>query len=191
MILDLEDDVLAQDYIKAIKQQEHVLWEGRMVPIAIKSTFFKNEILLIVNLILLFIGLSISTFLPYFGFSLIVLAVLLGAYLFYLDKQQKVTQYYKLKHNKYIITPKQCIFIHWYQQQIHINTLAAASIQKVRTYRNPNGEISVVFHTKQAIDFEMAYYIDNEKTDSIGFINIGQQAQKITKIIREQVLRER
>ncbi|MBL4651172.1 MAG: hypothetical protein JKY03_15690 [Aureispira sp.] len=96
----------------------------------------------------------------------------------------------KLKYNRYLVTSKQCIFIHWYQQQIHINTLAANSIQKVQTDRNSNGEISVIFHTKQAVNFEMSYYIDNQKTDSIGFVNIGQQANKITKIIRAQVLRE-
>jgi hypothetical protein len=190
MILDLEDYALAEDYIKTIKQEEIVLWEGRMAPIGVKSILLKNEILLIITLLLLLIGLSIATFSPPFGYTLIILAALLGSYLFYLHQQQEITQYYKLKHSRYIVTPKQCVFIHWYQQQIHINTLLASSIQKVQTDRNSNGEISVIFHTKQAADFEMSYFIDNEKTDSIGFINIGQQANKITQIIRKKVLRE-
>jgi hypothetical protein len=75
-----------------------------------------------------------------------------------LQKQQKATQYYKLKHNKYLVTPKRCVVIHWYQDQIHINTVSATSIQKVQTYRSPNGEISVLFDTKPSSDFEMAYY---------------------------------
>lgn len=190
MILAPEDYALALDYIKAIKQQETVLWEGRMVPINIKSKPQVNEILLIINLILFSVGLSITVFSPVLGFALITISVLLSRYLFSLNKQQKATQYNKLKYNRYLVTYKQCIFIHWYQHQIHINTLAANSIQKVQTHRNPNGEISVNFHTKQALDFEMSYYIDNQDTDFIGFLNIGQQANRVTKIIREQVLRE-
>lgn len=190
MILDQEDYALVSAYIKAIKQQETVLWEGRMTPIDIKNTLPKDEVLLIINLVLLLIGLSIASFLPLFGFVLIIGSVLLFRYLFNLQKQQKATQYYKLKHSKYLVTPKRCVVIHWYQDQIHINTVSATSIQKVQTYRTPNGEISVLFDTKPSSDFEMAYYIDNAKTDSIGFINIGRQANQITTLIREQVLKE-
>jgi hypothetical protein len=190
MILAPEDYALAQDYIKAIKQQETVLWEGRMIPLDIKSTPQVDEILLIISLILFSVGLSITVFSPALGLGLIISSVLLSSYLFSINKQQKATQYNKLKYNRYLITSKQCIFIHWHQHQIHINTLASNSIKKVQTHRNPNGEISVNFSTKQAVDFEMSYYIDNQNTDFIGFLNIGQQATKVTKIIREQVLRE-
>jgi hypothetical protein len=190
MILASEDHALAQDYIKVIKQQEQVLWEGRMYPIEIKSAPQIDEILIIVNLILISVGLSILTFSLVFGGILIALSLLLSTYLFLVNKKQKDTQYYKLKHNRYLVTPKKCIFIHWYQQEIHINTLAANSIQKVKTDRNSNGEISVIFHTKHAVDFNMSNYIDNEKMTSVGFINVGQEANKITKIIREQLLRE-
>lgn len=191
MILAPEDHTLAKDYIRTIKQQETVLWEGRMVPVEIKNAPQIDEILLIINLILFSIGLSIITFSPSFGGILILLSILLATYLFLINKQQKDTQYDKLKHSRYLVTPKQCIFIHWHQQEIHINTLSANSIQKVQTYRNSNGETSVIFHTKQAVDFEMSYYVDNEKTDSVGFINIGQDANKVVKIIREKLLRER
>lgn len=190
MILDPEDHSLVQDYLKAIKQQETVLWEGRMIPIPIKNAPQIDEILIIVNLILFSIGLSILTFSIGFGSILILLAILLSSYLFSVNQRHKKNQYHKLKHNRYLLTKKQCIFIHWYQQEIHINTLAANAIQKVQTERSPLGETSVIFHTKQAVDFEMVYYIDNEKTSFVGFINIGKEANKITKIIREQILRE-
>jgi hypothetical protein len=72
MILDQEDYALVSAYIKAIKQQETVLWEGRMTPIDIKNTLPKDEVLLIINLVLLLIGLSIASFLPLFGFVLII-----------------------------------------------------------------------------------------------------------------------
>jgi len=190
MILALEDYTLAQDYLKTIKQQEAVLWEGRMVPIDIKNILPKDEILLIVILVLFLTGISIATFLPHYGLAVVLFTAFLSGYLFLLQTKQKNIRYYKLKYNRYLLTKKKCIFIHWYQQQIHINSIPVNSIQEVQTYRTSNGEVSILFHTKPASNFEMSYYVDNEKTDSVGFINIGQQANRITKIIHEQVLKE-
>ncbi|WP_052594183.1 hypothetical protein [Aureispira sp. CCB-QB1] len=191
MIIDPEDYSLVRDYINTIKAQEAILWEGRMIPLEVKNTLFKDEILLIINLILLLIGISIATFLIHIGLTIIILSILLGAFLFILQQRQKDIQQNKLKYSKYLITSKQCILVHWYQQQIHINAVSAKSIKQVQTHRNTNGEIAVLFHTKQAINFEMSYFIDDKNTDFIGFINIGNQANRVTKIIREHLLQEK
>lgn len=191
MTIDPKDNILVKDYIHTIKQQEIVLWEGKMVPVEIKNTLLKDEILLIITLVFLLIGISIATFLIHVGLTLITLSILLGGYLFSLQKEQKTIRQNKLKYSHYIITSKQCICIHWYKQQIHINSIAAKSIQKISTYRTANGEISILFHTNYPIDFEMSYYTNNTKTDTIGFINIGRQASTITKVIRDQVLKEK
>ena len=62
MLLTLKDYTLAEDYIKAIKQQKTVLWEGRMMPIDIKNILPKGEILLILNLILFLRGSLLQIF---------------------------------------------------------------------------------------------------------------------------------
>lgn len=184
MIVDPRDDILINDYIHTIKQQEIVLWEGKMAPIELTNRWLKNEILFQLPLLFLLIGMAIATFLIHVGLTLMI------GYLFFLEKQQNLIRQNKLKYSHYIITPKQCIFIHCHKQQIHINNTPTHSIQKTSTYRTPKGEISVFLHTNQPTEFEMFYYTDHTKTSSIGFVNVGRQASTITKVIRDQVLKE-
>jgi hypothetical protein len=130
MRLSLEESSLIPDYIQTITASEKIIWQGKM-----QLNHLRIAPKLEIPIELIFILIALITFLCTGGhylflYKLALIIITISSLIYYNKSQKKENRQNKIKFNEYLITTSQIVFIHWHDQNIHLNTLPLSNVKK-------------------------------------------------------------